>query len=571
MTNTPLTIDLSQNWSLYDLNTSQSGLRGDPFGPAPEGAIILPSINRAGQEARAHLEDEGKKEALYEATNKDKPIPHFLGLLNFKEGIEKVVQRIDLPVVDESDELDEEERIVLTLHDEQAAELATINLRLKIFNDGSETAALVEKGIERVEAHAIFYDEGGKALRRRKLKANTTRDLHNSVEFSIGKTVNTLEPKKGRKTRGVVKAGKKVVKTVKKIVVVIKKIFRKIKKIVDKIKNESILTIVETIGKLKNKLIKNPYKILGYDFVNKDFKRIEPTEVDPNKKTLILLHGTIKGSFDGRIGKGKKVKGKGSFKFLHSFPMEEDGVSYGNWFDYLDQKSDETAIKYEQVLSFEHETILDGPKENVAYFINKWKIKLNQPAAIICASRGSLLAKCMSAHPGMNQRISIDRIAIVSGGFSDYFDKNNGIEAYVQNHRKLLPKRAHAFLESLLYVIHKLPGLECQCKENDSFKAFTEEDRVPESSKKVIYYNMTNDFPVDPNAKIDVIAKQFLGDDNDLALSLAAQRDCRPGINHPDFPPFLGAEKHGDGLKKLIPKQQLFKFLTSDLHATLTV
>lgn len=571
MTNEPLTINLSQDWSLYDLNTTQSGLRGDPFAPAPEGAIILPSTNSAAETSQAHLGDEDKKEALYEATSNDKPISHFLGLLNFKEGIQEVVERIELPVVDESDELDEEERIELTLHDEQAAGLDTINLRLKVFNDGSEMAALVEKGIERIEVRAMFLDKDGKTLRRRKLKANIEQNLQNSVEFNIGKAVSTLEPKKGRKSRGVVQTGEKVVKTVKKIIVIIKKVFGKIKKLVAKIKNEPILTIIEALGKLKNKLTGSPYKILNYDFGSKDFRKIEPDQVNPDKKTLILLHGTVKGSFDGRIGKEKKVKGEGSFKFLHNFGMEEGGKTYKNWFDYLDQKSNQAAIKYEQVLSFEHETILDGPKENVEYFINKWKVKLNQPAAIICASRGSLLAKCMSAHPEMNQRIKIDRIAIVSGGFSDYFDKDNGVEAYVQNHRELLPRRAHAFLESLLQIIPQLPGLEVQCKENDSFKAFTEADKVTASSKKVIYYNMTNNYPFHAGKKIEEAAKKFLGDDNDLALSMAAQRDFRPGFNHPDFPPFLGAEKHGNGLKELIPKQQLFKFLTSDLHASLAV
>ena len=236
-----------------------------------------------------------------------------------------------------------------------------------------------------------------------------------------------------------------------------------------------------------------------------------------------------------------------------------------HWFDYLNQKSADTPIKYEQVLSFEHETILDSPKENVEQFIKRWDVRFTQPVSIICASRGSLLAKCMAAHPALTDRIPIDRIAIVSGGYSDYFDKNDGIEAYVKTHALFLPPKAYAFLRALLHVIPKLPGLEVQCKENDSFKAFTEKENVPLSSTKVTYYNMTNKFPFHQGAKIDTVAKKFLGDDNDLALSLVAQRDFRPGVNHAAFPPFEGKEKHGEGLRLLKPKQLLFDFLTSNL------
>lgn len=73
---------------------------------------------------------------------------------------------------------------------------------------------------------------------------------------------------------------------------------------------------------------------------------------------MILLHGTVKGSFDGRIGKKKKVKGQGSFNFLRNFKVVEEEVEYEHWFDYLDRKSSNTSVRYEQILSFEYETVL---------------------------------------------------------------------------------------------------------------------------------------------------------------------------------------------------------------------
>ena len=70
MTNESLTIDLSQDWTLYDLNTAKDELRGDPFAPAPEGALILPAINRVEQAAQTHLEDEVKKIPSIKMTQK---------------------------------------------------------------------------------------------------------------------------------------------------------------------------------------------------------------------------------------------------------------------------------------------------------------------------------------------------------------------------------------------------------------------------------------------------------------------------------------------------------------------
>lgn len=559
-------INLGQDWSNYHIPEQPEQfelLTAKPDTPDEGGAILLPSANIKKEVIDNHLKNADLKGLLHTAVHANEPIPHFLGALHFEQSLQNVIQHIEIPTIEREDELHEEEHIVLTVHDGQAESLEDLNLKLQVFENDPKLSGLNSEGAELVETYAIFLDEDGKKLHKQRLTEDDTHELENSVKFQVLGSSGAEQT--GKKFRGIIKKGKKVVQKIKKIIIIVKKVFGKIKRIVEKVKARPVEEIVKALRTVKELVTGNPYRILSYNFTKKEFQEIDASELAPDKKTLILLHGTIKGSFDGRIGKKRKKKNSGSFKFLHNFQIKERGKQYKNWFDYLNQKSENTYIQYEQILSLEHETVLDSPQDNVDYFIEKWNLRFNKPVSIICASRGSLVAKCMAAHTKLTQRMTIDRTAIVSGGYSGYFDKDKGVEAYVEVHKCFLPPLAHAFLKSIVHTIVNLPGFEVQCKENNSFKAFTEADLVPASSKNVIYYNMTNNHQAKNPKFLDKEAKRFLGDINDLALAMEAQRDFRPGVNHADFPPFLGEEKHGDGLRLLKPKQELFAFLTRQL------
>ena len=325
---------------------------------------------------------------------------------------------------------------------------------------------------------------------------------------------------------------------------------------------------VSSIKRISNKIDKR-YEILFYNFKEKKFKTLKRNEIlstiDLSKRTLILLHGTIKGSFNGRSKKRHKREGHGSFKYLYAGDNTKIG-RHLHFFDYLKGIQKNRAVQYEQIIALEHETILHDPKMNVQKFRSLLfldSLQFEKPVSILSASRGSLLAKYI-CQPSSGVPFSVDKVCVVSGGYSDYFKDKLGAKAYVINLAKLFGINGPLkFILSLtLDVIVKLPGLDVQNKNSKRFKNLINEPI------DTVFYNLVNDYKASNPlwATFEkLVTDPILGNENDIALGIEGQLDFRPGRTHPNFPPLIGGNMHGKGLRDIENRKSVAKFLGADI------
>lgn len=143
----------------------------------------------------------------------------------------------------------------------------------------------------------------------------------------------------------------------------------------------------------------------GYGFkrYNKNaeggFEEILPAQIDFSKKTLLLVHGTfasIRGSFRG---------------------LTERKVGEVTWFQYLLDTG-----HYEQIIGFDHSTVIDSTFTNVSEFKNRLEAaqpgwRFTHPVDIIGTSRGGVVVKTMCNDAELNGtegRMQARKVALVS-------------------------------------------------------------------------------------------------------------------------------------------------------------
>lgn len=577
MTNIPHKIDFVDKWNLYHFSDEDIPTAFDNLGfsssdaetrmkylVADGGFAIIPSSKMSTQQVEQLLTEKNQRDNIIENLAQDKPLNGILGLLNFKEDYSDVIKSVEVGKAKSSptNGIYSENEVTIIL--KRGIDISTTELDLGLtvlasdykesdglgFDDDSTTFV---EDLD-VITQAVYYDEGDNKIYEEYLLPNSVNDL---FQTSVDVNVTSESIKEGQDSDEL----GFVMPLLKKVKLFFKKIVGTVRKELVKLKNKTIDYIIDKLKPIKM-AIHDPYKILKYNFHRNTFEECPPSDVDPNKKTLICLHGTAKGSFDGRLKKGD---GKGSFKYLSNkkYYKNED---YDNWFELLNRH--EGDIKYEQIISLEHETIMDSPMDNIKRF-QEWNLRFTKFVSIVSASRGGLLAKCIS-NTSLARLMPIERVAIVSGGYSEYFDDKKGVKRYVNmigNIAKLnIPIK---FLLSLtIDIIIRLPGLKVQNKKTDEFKFLVNPDNVVDKDNPVYYFNMTSNYqPSSAKGKLlKKLASNILGNQNDLAVSLNAQRDFSPGITHSKFPLLVGSGQHGRGLRAYFPKKRLLEFLTADMN-----
>lgn len=169
---------------------------------------------------------------------------------------------------------------------------------------------------------------------------------------------------------------------------------------VDAVKGKTYEWTHEYVGSKKYKLgVFNPAMdytddkniAFGGAFVNPD----EENKIDPNKKTLLLLHGTWSST-------------NGSFKHL----MARYGL-YHTEASFL-----QNALingDYEQVLSFDRPTMSANVYTNIDKFFDfLGDIKFTKPIDIITTSQGALVAEALSSHKTTKDHFKIRRVLMFS-------------------------------------------------------------------------------------------------------------------------------------------------------------
>ncbi len=572
------TIDFAKDWRLYHFSQNEfQHLPKTSFekGTAEKnhidllsngGFLIIPSALSNKPQMEAALEKSSSREELVADIVNENEIPDILALLNFREDIKDKIESIEVETVPEIKSGDDpdiysEEAFTITFKDDFDLASQNLDVELKVF-EGARTIEGADPSTKGgadqnlqidIITEFFVYDKDGNEQYSEYL---IPEDIHALSDLSVSFPLNN-HGLFFRQTKG----GNQIKGLFKKIRVLVKKIVGGVRRLVAATKNKGVDFVIELLRYSFSKKSKARYKVLRYDNASKEFVPLNNPieEIDVDLKTVILLHGTVKGSFDARFG--KKKKNRGSFKYLY----KDEFLGYAHWIDYLFNQQG-LSTQYEQILTFEHETLLDGPKENVERFIKILqlnKIQFSQPVALLSASRGSLLAKYLPVSD-LSKNIPIDRIAIASGGYSDYFDSKKGIKNWINLILKLvgLNNPLKMVLTLSLDIITKLPGLEVQNQGSDRFK------RLIEKKNDIYFFNLVNNYSAqDGFQKVfeKAIADNILGPENDLALSIPSQKDNRPGLIHPRYEPFDGTSKHGDGLKEEAPKLALFQFLTDDL------
>ena len=82
---------------------------------------------------------------------------------------------------------------------------------------------------------------------------------------------------------------------------------------------------------------------------------------------------------------------------------------------------------------------MDDPDENIRVFYEDLgfkDFKFTQPVSIVSVSRGSFIAKQMSSSD-MAKVMDIERVAIISGGYSGYAENKEAIKSFVNSLARL--------------------------------------------------------------------------------------------------------------------------------------
>ena len=572
--NTPHSINLTDQWSLYHFTKkdvpSDLGITSAPANAKLKdltkdgGFLVIPSPQLTPTDMESLLSKKPERQSIINNIADETAMSGFLGLLNFKKDYKGIIESIDISKTKRSPSkgIHSENMVTITFKDGLDMSTTSLDIGLNAFgtdhnykkSDGLGFDADTNVGQELdVITSAVYEDEAGNKIYEEYLIPTSLDDvLQNSVEVKLDDEALKQVPDNG--------LGISPSKLIKKIKLFLKKIIGTVRKELVKLKGKAIDVIIKSLKVIKKK-IRDPYKILKYNFGTGQFEQCPPDEVKSNQKTLVFIHGTLKGSFDGRFRKGDN---KGSFKYLNNYEFPYQGTTYRNWFDFFTSQSG--GVNYEQIIALEHETVMDSPLENVERFL-KWGLKFNQPVSIVSASRGGLLAKTISSSK-LSSTMPIERTVIVAGGYTNYFDKEVGVKRYINMIANIaglnIPIK---FLLSLTVdIILELPGLKVMTKTSDDFDFLISRTNVRNPTMPVVYYTMTSNYqPIGDGGKfLKKIASHFLGDQNDLAVPFVAQRDTEPGLAHPSFPLYVGSGQHGRGLKAFSAKMKLYEFLSTD-------
>jgi hypothetical protein len=247
------------------------------------------------------------------------------------------------------------------------------------------------------------------------------------------------------------------------------------------------VTLKSTIGDVKDKLraLDNPYGIKLFDVATNKFVAIADADVakkiDPNKKTLLFIHGTI-----SSIQK--------SYGDLFDSGNERTKTTKFNWI----QKNILGGGKYEQVIGFDHPSIVDSPQQNSDKLFSLLAgLTFSKTVDIITSSRGGLVGKCVACQ--VQNVFKVERVATVACA--------NGVELLntgqslgrffgIMRHidQEPISKAALLLLQLVVKVALAQPGIKIMDKEDPELQVL----RVKEPyNKETRFFPLCGDYKLD--------------------------------------------------------------------------
>lgn len=244
-----------------------------------------------------------------------------------------------------------------------------------------------------------------------------------------------------------------------------------------------VLTFERTAGALVSandvqgvfKKLDNPYGFTKYmqreDGAN-IYTPVDPAGIDRNKKTLFLFHGTFS-SIIGSYG----------------------DLLNGTWFPELLAKG-----KYEQVIGFDHYTMVESPFDNANVFFSLLEPggAFAKPADIITTSRGGLVGKCVLNHD-TQQILKFERAATVAcaNGVA-YFDVAEKLGKFLsvmrQRSSEISTKIIFAALQFGINQFVGQPGLKIMKKDDEGLAEILSKDPAHPNLR---YFPICGDYKYD--------------------------------------------------------------------------
>jgi hypothetical protein len=140
--------------------------------------------------------------------------------------------------------------------------------------------------------------------------------------------------------------------------------------------------------------ISNKYDLLKFDSSSNEFisKKNENFEIDPNLKTLLLIHGTFVDT--DKSFRGLKDKNYNGLSWLQIKLINKE---------------------YEQIIAFNYPTISEDAYQNVDVLLQLWGNAdfSNNPIDVITTSRGGLVAKVLITNTN-NNKIKLNKAALIA-------------------------------------------------------------------------------------------------------------------------------------------------------------
>lgn len=265
--------------------------------------------------------------------------------------------------------------------------------------------------------------------------------------------------------------------------------------------------------------------------------------IDSELKTLFLIHGTFSST-------------EKSFKAL----LESNWLS-----DLLSEKDN----AYKQIIAFDHPTVTDGAKSNIAVLFNLLgeNFKFKKPVDIIATSQGGLLAQYLANYNAKTTKIPVGKVALVaSANGVDYLTTGHHIAKFLTVMKYTLKasgRKGAAFIAGIASQSAKFflnqPGCQVMTPKN---KALTDIINTKPASKTTCYLPIIDDF--DKHSQVDkrkwlfrtlsVIVLPIMGRYNDLVVRTENQFNihkdycCIPDYAPEKFKKYMYSSLHGKAL-----------------------
>ncbi|MDQ3111400.1 MAG: hypothetical protein M3R17_16055 [Bacteroidota bacterium] len=256
---------------------------------------------------------------------------------------------------------------------------------------------------------------------------------------------------------------------------------------------KSAVTLKSTVGDVKDKLrsLDNPYDIKIFDAAANKFisyyaltDQEKKTKFDTNKKTLLLIHGTI-----SSIAK--------SYGDLYDSGKSTAADTKHDWL----QKDVLGGKKYEQIIGFDHPSIVDSPQQNADKLFSMLAPlgTFSKTVDIITTSRGGLVGKCV-----INQKQNIFKVeravtlACANGvellNTGQALGRMLGIIRLID--QEPVSKAGLLLLQLVVKVALAQPGIKIMSKNDPDLKTLL---ATPPADKNTRYLPLCGDYKLDGN------------------------------------------------------------------------